>query len=423
MFRSGVAGRIRFDSADRTDRGMSRSGRRTIAAPTTMRARIDRVAAKRLPRNRIRLARIRTTRIRSAHAGRRPRPTPRGDAARIRKPPATACYDVAMTASATTAPAPTLPGFADVLAAAARIAPHARRTPVLRSRSLDALAGCELHFKCENLQRIGAFKFRGACNAIFALPAEVAARGILTQSSGNHGAAVALAARLRGVPATVVVPEGAPAVKLAGIAAHGARIVRCAPGMTARVAAAAALQAESGAHLVHPFDDADVIAGQGTAALELLREAGELDALVTPVGGGGLLSGCALTARALHPAIVVLGAEPAGAADAEASLRAGHCITDMPARTVCDGLRGHLAPRTLALLQRHTDGILLVDDADTLAAMRLLWERLKLVVEPSAAVAFAAILRAPERFAGRRVGVVLSGGNVDLDVLPWQTPA
>jgi threonine dehydratase len=322
-----------------------------------------------------------------------------------------------------TAPAPTLPGFADVLAAAARIAPHARRTPVLRSRSLDALAGCELHFKCENLQRIGAFKFRGACNAIFALAEDVAARGILTQSSGNHGAAVALAARLRGVPATVVVPEGAPAVKLAGIAAHGARIVRCAPTMAARVATAAALQAESGAHLVHPFDDSDVIAGQGTAALELLREAGALDALVTPVGGGGLLSGSALTARALHPEIAVLGAEPAGAADAEASLRAGHCITDMHARAVCDGLRGHLAPRTLALLQQHTDGILLVDDADTIAAMRLLWERLKLVVEPSAAVAFAAILRAPERFAGRRVGVVLSGGNVDLDVLPWQAPA
>jgi threonine dehydratase len=322
-----------------------------------------------------------------------------------------------------TAPAPTLPEFADVLAAAARIAPHARRTPVLRSRSLDALAGCELHFKCENLQRIGAFKFRGACNAIFALPEDVAAPGILTQSSGNHGAAVALAARLRGVPATVVVPEGAPAVKLAGIAAHGARIVRCAPSMAARTAAAAALQAETGAHLVHPFDDADVIAGQGTVALELLREAGALDALVTPVGGGGLLSGCALTARALHPQIAVLGAEPAGAADAEASLRAGHCITDMTARTVCDGLRGHLAPRTLTLLQQHADGILLVDDADTIAAMRLLWERLKVVVEPSAAIAFAAILRAPERFAGRRVGVVLSGGNVDLDVLPWQAAA
>lgn len=322
-----------------------------------------------------------------------------------------------------TAAVPTLPAFSDVLAAAARIAPHAQRTPTLRSHSLDALAGCELHFKCENLQRVGAFKFRGACNAVFALDDAVAARGILTQSSGNHGAAVALAARLRGSTATVVVPEGAPAVKLAAIAGYGARIVRCAPTMAAREAAAAALRAESGAHLVHPFDDADVIAGQGTVALELLRAAPALDALLTPVGGGGLLSGCALVAKMLMPDIEVLGAEPAGAADAIASLQAGHCVTDMTARTVCDGLRGHLAPRTLTLLQRHVDGLLAVDDADTLAAMRLLWERLKLVVEPSGAIAFAAVLRQRERFAGRRVGIVLSGGNVDLDTLPWQTAA
>jgi threonine dehydratase len=319
--------------------------------------------------------------------------------------------------------APTLPAFADVLAAAARIAPHAQRTPVLRSQSLDAIAGCELHFKCENLQRVGAFKFRGACNAIFALDEAVAARGILTQSSGNHGAAVALAARLRGVAATVVVPEGAPAVKLAGISGYGATIVRCAPTMAARNAAADALRAETGAHLVHPFDDADVIAGQGTVALELLRGVPELDALLAPVGGGGLLSGCALTAKTLAPRLEVLGTEPSGAADAIASLREGRCITDMTADTVCDGLRGHLAPRTLALLQRHVDGLLAVDDADTLVAMRLLWERLKLVIEPSGAIAFAAVLRHRERFAGRRVGIVLSGGNVDLDRLPWQAAA
>ncbi|MFZ5637759.1 MAG: pyridoxal-phosphate dependent enzyme [Pseudomonadota bacterium] len=321
------------------------------------------------------------------------------------------------------AAAPTLPAYSDVLAAAARIAPHAQRTPVLRSHSLDALAGCELHFKCENLQRVGAFKFRGACNAVFALDDALAARGILTQSSGNHGAAVALAARLRGVSAVVVVPEGAPAVKLAGIAAYGARIVRCAPTMAAREAAAAALREETGAYLVHPFDDADVIAGQGTAALELLQDAPALDALLTPVGGGGLLSGCSLAAKTVAPGIEVLGAEPAGAADAIASLREGRCMTDMVANTVCDGLRGHLAPRTLALLQRHVDGVLPIEDADTVAAMRLLWERLKLVVEPSGAIAFAAVLRHRERFAGRRVGIVLSGGNVDLDRLPWQGPA
>ncbi len=319
-----------------------------------------------------------------------------------------------------TAAVPTLPAFADVLSAAARIAPHAQRTPTLRSQSLDDIAGCTLHFKCENLQRVGAFKFRGACNAIFALDDATAARGILTQSSGNHGAAVALASRLRGTSATVVVPEGAPAVKLAAIAGYGARVVRCAPTMAARNAAAAALVEETGAHLVHPFDDAHVIAGQGTVALEFLRSEPELDALLAPVGGGGLLSGCALTARTLRPTLEIWGAEPAGAADAHASLREGRCITDMTANTICDGLRGQLAPRTLALLQRHIDGILTVDDDAVVEAMRLLWERLKLVVEPSGAIALAAVLRNRERFAGRRVGIVISGGNVDLDTLPWQ---
>lgn len=319
-----------------------------------------------------------------------------------------------------TAAVPTLPAFADVLSAAARIAPHAQRTPTLRSQSLDEIAGCTLHFKCENLQRVGAFKFRGACNAIFALDDATATRGILTQSSGNHGAAVALASRLRGTSATVVVPEGAPAVKLAAIAGYGARVVRCAPTMAARNAAAAALVEETGAHLVHPFDDAHVIAGQGTVALEFLRSEPELDALLAPVGGGGLLSGCALTARTLRPTLEIWGAEPAGAADAHASLREGRCITDMTANTICDGLRGQLAPRTLALLQRHIDGILTVDDDAVIEAMRLLWERLKLVVEPSGAIALAAVLRNRERFAGRRVGIVISGGNVDLDTLPWQ---
>lgn len=319
-----------------------------------------------------------------------------------------------------TAAVPTLPAFADVLSAAARIAPHAQRTPTLRSQSLDEIAGCTLHFKCENLQRVGAFKFRGACNAIFALDDATAAHGILTQSSGNHGAAVALASRLRGTSATVVVPEGAPAVKLAAIAGYGARVVRCAPTMAARNAAAAALVEETGAHLVHPFDDAHVIAGQGTVALEFLRSEPELDALLAPVGGGGLLSGCALTARTLRPTLEIWGAEPAGAADAHASLREGRCITDMTANTICDGLRGQLAPRTLALLQRHIDGILTVDDDAVVEAMRLLWERLKLVVEPSGAIALAAVLRNRERFAGRRVGIVISGGNVDLDTLPWQ---
>lgn len=313
---------------------------------------------------------------------------------------------------------PALPVFADVLTAAARIAPHAHVTPVLRSNSLDALAGCELHFKCENFQRVGAFKFRGACNAVFALGDMEAARGVVTQSSGNHGAAIALACRLRGIAAGVVVPEGAPAIKLAAIQAQGARVVRCAPNMRARDAAAAVLLAETGGTLIHPFDNSDVIAGQGTAALELLRECAALDAVVTPVGGGGLLSGTAIAAQGMRQGIDVWGAEPAGAADAHASLQADRCITDMAASTVCDGLRGHLAPRTFAILRERARGILLVEERDIVQAMRLLWERLKVVVEPSAAVALAAVLQDRGRFAGCRVGIVLSGGNVDLDALP-----
>lgn len=314
---------------------------------------------------------------------------------------------------------PDLPVFDDVLAAAARIAPHARVTPVLRSRSLDAVAGCELHFKCENFQRVGAFKFRGACNAVLALDGDAAARGVITQSSGNHGAAIALACRLRGIPATVVVPEGAPAVKLAAIAAFGAEVLRCAPTMAARDAATAAAQAARGAVLIHPFDDARVIAGQATAALELHTEVPGLDAIVAPVGGGGLLSGTALATRAVAPQAAVWGAEPAGAADAHASLARGEVITTMRADTVCDGLRGHLAPRTFTLIRDHARGILLADDAEVLQAMRLVWERLKIVVEPSCAVALAVVLRHPGHFRGRRVGIIVSGGNVDLGALPW----
>ncbi|TXH77831.1 MAG: pyridoxal-phosphate dependent enzyme [Lysobacteraceae bacterium] len=311
------------------------------------------------------------------------------------------------------------PDFDDVLAAAARIAPYAYRTPVVRSRSLDDLAGCELFFKCENLQRAGAFKFRGACNAVLALDAESAARGVLTQSSGNHGAALALASRLRGIAATVVVPEGAPAVKVAAMSDFGADIVRCAPTMAARNAAITALLRETTMTLIHPFDDALVIAGQGTTALELLQDVPTLDAVCAPIGGGGLLSGCALTVRSLRPQAEIWGAEPAGAADAHASLQAGVCITDYVPETICDGLRATTTPRTLTMVQRYASGILLVDDEATIAAMRLLWERLKLVVEPSGAISFASVLRHRDRFAGRRVGIVLSGGNVDLDRLPW----
>ncbi len=304
-------------------------------------------------------------------------------------------------------------GFDDVLDAAARIAPHAQVTPVLRSASLDELAGCRLHFKCENLQRVGAFKFRGACNAVFSLTDEAASRGVATHSSGNHGAALALAARLRGIPAHVVVPHDATRVKRAAIARNGGRVVDCAPTLAAREATVAAVLAETGATLVHPFADPRVIAGQGTTALELLRQADGLDVLVAPLGGGGLLAGCSIAARALAPRVRLWGAEPAGAADAHASLAAGRIVEDIVPDTLCDGLRARIAPITFDILRAHLEGIGLVDDAEVLAAVRLIAERLKYVVEPSAAVGLAMVLRERERFAGRRVGIVLSGGNVD----------
>lgn len=309
-----------------------------------------------------------------------------------------------------------LPGFADVLAAAARIAPHARPTPVLRSRSLDALAGCELHFKAEHLQRAGAFKFRGACNAVWAMDEAAAARGVVTHSSGNHGAALALAASTRGIACHVVVPEGAVAAKLVAIEAYGATVHRCAATIAAREDRCAAVQRATGAVLVHPYTDPAVIAGQGTAALELLATAA-FDAVVVPVGGGGLASGTALAMTERAPSARLYLAEPSGAAETHASLLKGERVTDFTPDTICDGLRGTLGAPNFALLREHRAQVLLVDDADTLAAMRLLWQRTKQIVEPSAATALAAVFTQRKHFAGRRVGIILSGGNVDLDAL------
>ncbi len=315
----------------------------------------------------------------------------------------------------TPASTPSRPDFAAVLSAAARIAEFVHRTPVLQSRSLDALSGAELHFKCENLQRAGAFKFRGACNAVWSLSPAEAARGVVTHSSGNHGAALALAARSRGIPANVVVPEGAARCKLVAIEAFGGILHRCAPTMVARERQAATVATATGATLVHPFTDPTVIAGQGTAALELLEAAGPLDALVAPIGGGGLIAGSAIAAHALRPELAVYAAEPADADDAALSLELGRRVSDRIPDTLCDGLRGTVGEINLRILRRHRVEVLRVDDRDTLTAMRLLSERMKLVVEPSAAIALAAVLTHPQRFAGRRVGVILSGGNLDLD--------
>jgi len=311
-----------------------------------------------------------------------------------------------------------VPTFADVLTAAVRIAPHAHVTPVQHARSIDALAGCELLFKCEQLQRAGAFKFRGACNAVWALADDVATRGVVTHSSGNHGAALALAARTRGIACHVVVPEGAVASKLVAIEAYGATLHRCAPSIAAREARCDEVQRATGATLVHPYTDPGVIAGQATAALELLNAYPDLEALVVPVGGGGLASGTALAVAAMAPRCRLYVAEPAGAAETAASLAAGTRITDFVPDTICDGLRGTLGEINFGMLRAHAVEALVVDDAGTIAAMRLLWSRMKQLVEPSSATAVAAVLRNRERFAGQRVGVLLSGGNVDLDALP-----
>jgi threonine dehydratase len=313
-----------------------------------------------------------------------------------------------------------LPDFAQIQEAAARIAPHAVVTPVLRNDVLDAMCGARLAFKCENLQRGGAFKFRGACNAVWALDDGQAVHGVVTHSSGNHGNALALAAATRGITAHIVVPEGAVQAKVRAIQRAGAVLHRCAPTQAAREALCAELQRETGAVLVHPYADTRVMAGQGTVALELLGQVPGLDTLITPVGGGGLASGVAIAAHALQPSIRLFAAEPAGAADTAASLARGARVAALVPDTVCDGLRTLVGERNLEALRDHQVQVVTVSDDETVAAMRLLWEELKLVVEASSATVLAAIRKSPGLFAGRHVGVVLSGGNVDLDALPWR---
>jgi threonine dehydratase len=311
------------------------------------------------------------------------------------------------------------PDLAQIRAARERIAPHIRRTPVFTSASLDALAGAQLYFKCENLQRTGSFKIRGATNAVFSLAAAEAARGVLTHSSGNHAAAVAQAARWRGVAAWIVMPENAPAVKRRAVEAYGGRIRFCAPTLRAREEAARQLAEETGASLIHPYDDDRVIAGQGTAALELLEEVAELDLIVAPVSGGGLLSGTAIAAGSLLPGIRAIGVEPENADDARQSLAAGRLVRIEQPDTIADGLRASLSERTLAILRERVAAIVTVSESEIVEAMRKVWERMKLVIEPSAAVAVAAALERRLGAEGKKVGIILSGGNVDLDALPF----
>ncbi|MEP7062839.1 MAG: pyridoxal-phosphate dependent enzyme [Betaproteobacteria bacterium] len=313
-----------------------------------------------------------------------------------------------------------VPDLAAIRAAHARIAQYIHRTPVMQSRSIDALAGASLYFKCENLQKVGAFKARGATNAVFALAEADAACGVVTHSSGNHGAALAYAARERGIAAYVVMPDNAPKIKIDNVRGFGATVRFCAPTVAAREAACADVQRAHGATLIHPFDNADVIAGQGTAALELLDEVPGLDVVIAPCGGGGLLSGTAIAAKALAPSIVVYGAEPANAGDAAAGFRSGHIEPLPPTATIADGLRTTLAPRTFAVIRAHVDEIGTCSEDAIVRAMRVIWERMKIVVEPSGAVPLACLMERAFDVAGKRVGVIISGGNVDLDHLPWQ---
>ncbi len=309
------------------------------------------------------------------------------------------------------------PALNDIRAAAARIAPHAVATPVLRNELLDETAGASLYFKCEHLQRGGAFKFRGACNAVWALSDDEAARGVVTHSSGNHGAALALAALTRGVPAHVVVPEGAVAAKVANIERARGIVHRCAPTQAAREETCARVQRETGATLVHPYADARVIAGQGTIALELVQQVPNLDAVITPIGGGGLMSGCAIAMKVLMPDVRLIGAEPAGADDAFQSLKRGERVTNVVPNTICDGLRATIGLPNFTLLRDRGVTVIPVTDGETRAAMRQLWAELKQTVEPSSATVFAALMQQCAQFKGLRVGLVLTGGNVDLDAL------
>ncbi len=307
-----------------------------------------------------------------------------------------------------------------IRAAHERIRPFIKRTPVLTSDALDQECGTRLFFKCENLQAAGAFKSRGACNAVFSLTDAEAATGVVTHSSGNHAAALARAAQLRGITAHIVMPANAPQSKVQNVGHYGGWITFCEATLAAREAACSRVSAQTGATIVHPFDDLRVAAGQGTAAIEFLEDAPDLDFILCPVGGGGLLCGTAVAAKALHPGIKVIGVEPALADDVAQSFRAGRRISIPTPLTIADGLRTNCTgEKNFPIIQRYVDDIVTVSEEGIVAAMRELWERLRVVIEPSAAVAYAAIREGRVSVAGKRVGLILTGGNVDMEQLPW----
>ena len=312
-----------------------------------------------------------------------------------------------------------LPTFSDIEKAHDRIRQYIHHTPVLSSQSINQIVGAELFFKCENLQKVGAFKFRGACNSVFSLSDEEARNGVCTHSSGNHAAALALAARMRGIPAYIVMPENAPQIKKIAVAGYGAQITFCTPTLEARESTLKKVADETGATEIHPYNYFNVICGQGTAAKELIEEIGELDIVMAPVGGGGLLSGTAIATKALLPGAKVIAAEPAGADDAFRSFYSKTLQPSVAPKTIADGLLTSLGSLTFPIILSNVDQIVTVSEESIVAAMRMIWERMKIIVEPSSAVPLAAIIENKVDVKGQKVGIILSGGNVDLGKLPF----
>jgi threonine dehydratase len=312
-----------------------------------------------------------------------------------------------------------IPTYDDVLRASERIKPFAKKTPVLTSKSINELCNADIFFKCENFQKVGAFKFRGAVNAIFSLNDEQASKGVATHSSGNHAQALALAATIRGIPATIVMPENSSRVKIDAVIGYGAEVVFCQPTLKARETTLEKVIIQKGSTFIHPYDNYNVIAGAGTSAKELIEEVPNLDYVIAPVGGGGLLSGTSISVKALLPDAKVIAAEPEGADDAFRSLQSGAIVPSLKPNTICDGLLTSLSERTFKIISQNVSEIVTLSDEDTIRAMKLIWERMKIIVEPSSATALGILLGNKIDLKAKRIGIILSGGNVDLQKLPW----
>jgi threonine dehydratase len=311
------------------------------------------------------------------------------------------------------------PTIIDIEQAYQTVRKYAHCTPVLTSQSINKILGCKVFLKCENFQKVGAFKFRGASNAVFNLGDKQAAKGVCTHSSGNHAAALALAASIRGIPSYIVMPSNAPAIKRKAVEGYGANITTCEPTQADREKALEKVQKETGSTFIHPYDNFNVICGQGTASLELTRDVSNLNAVIAPVGGGGLFSGTLTYTKEFNPKIKVYGAEPMNADDAFRSLRDDTLYPSIDPNTIADGLRTSLSPLTFSIIKMYADGILTVSEESIVEAMRLVWERMKIIIEPSSAVPLAVVMENPEKFKGMRVGIIISGGNVDLESLPF----